>query len=172
MWYVIQVRAGREDYVAESCKKYVHAKEEVFVPSIERERKVRGIGEMVVRPMFPGYIFFDTNDASDLFYRLKKVKEFTRILRTGDEFTPISSQEEMVLRKLGGDRHRVVISNGYKEGHTVVITDGPLKDFEGKIIHIDRSRRTAEIEVSLIGEMRHIRVGLRVLKEGGQEKDG
>ena len=165
MWYVIQVMAGREAVIMDSCKNLVRGNEEVFVPKIDIERRVRGIDELVTKAMFPGYIFFETDKVEDLFYRLKKVKGLTKILKTGDEFTPITEDEADIIRKLGGSDHRVIISTGYKEGDRAVITDGPLKDFSGDILRIDRRKRTAVIAVTLMGEMREINGGVRVLNK-------
>ncbi len=163
MWYVIQVRAGRESVVAEKCERFVTKGEEVFVPLIEMERRVRGEDELKVKAMFPGYLFFDTTDVEKLFYRLKRVEGLTKIVRTGDEFTPISQEEKAVIEELAGEEHFVKMSQGYKDGDSVTITDGPLKSFSGEIIRIDRRKRTATLEVMLLGEAREIKVGLKVL---------
>ena len=163
MWYVVQVRAGREQFVADCCIREAISDEEVFIPKIDYERRTRGNDELITRPMFPGYLFFETKDPEDLFFRLKKVNGMTRILETDGEFTPLSEDEEQLFTKLGGKEHLVTVSTGYKQGNNVVITDGPLKIFDGKILRIDRRKRTAVIEVALMGEVRQIRVGLRVL---------
>lgn len=171
MWYVIQVMAGRETMILEKCKNLIHEKEEIFIPKIDMERRVRGIDELVTKPMFPGYIFFDTKEVDDLFYRLKKVNGLTKILRTGNDFTPITDDESEIIQRLGGADHRVIISTGYKEGDRAVITDGPLKDFSGDILRIDRRKRTAVIAVSLLGEVREIKVGLKVLNKAENESE-
>ncbi len=165
MWYVIQVMAGREAMIMDNCKNLIREKEDIFIPKIDMERRVRGIDELVTKPMFPGYIFFDTKEVEDLFYRLKRVNGLTKILRTGTEFTPITEDEAEIIQRLGGKEHRVVISTGYKEGDRAVITEGPLKDFSGDILRIDRRKRTAVIAVSLLGEIREIKVGLKVLNK-------
>ena len=149
--------------VEEGCRRYIEEGEEVFVPLIEMERRVRGNDELVTKAMFPGYLFFDTEDADSLFYRLKKISGLTKILRTDEEFSPISDEEADIIKQLGGDEHKVILSTGFKEGNRVVITEGPLADFTGKVVHIDRRKRTAVIEVTLLGEPRQIKVGLRVL---------
>lgn len=163
MWYVIQVRAGCEDQIKTKCMLLTHEKEEVFTPSIIFERIIRGKTEEVTKPMFPGYVFFETEDVDDLFYRLKRVNGLTKILRTGDDFTPLSASEKDVIERLGGDDHLVEISIGYKTGDKVTIAEGPLKDFEGEIVRIDRRKRTATIRVELLGEEREIKVGLKTL---------
>ncbi len=163
MWYIIQVMTGYEEKIMKECELLTDVNEEVFIPSIVFEKKVRGEEEETIKPMFPGYIFFETGDVEDLFYRLKKVVGLTRILRTGDDFTPLPDGEADVIKRLGGDAHLVELSVGYKTGDRVRITEGPLKEFEGEIVRIDRRKRTATIRVGLLGEEREIKVGLKVL---------
>ncbi len=163
MWYVIQTRAGNERKISDRCGDLTSKSEEVFVPLVEYERRIRGENIQVTKAMFPGYVFFDTEDVDGLFYRLKRIKGLTRILRTGDEFTPISQEEKDLIEQLAGDEHVVLMSEGYKEGGRVIITDGPLVNFSGVIKRIDRTKRTATLEVLLLGEPREVKVGLRVM---------
>lgn len=165
MFYVIQVLAGTEHQVEFQCNKMIHEGEEVFIPLINMRKRVRGVDEQVQRPMFPGYVFFDTTEVEDLFFRLKKIKTLTKILKTDDEFTPLNQEEEDMIRRLGGDKHIVDISIGYKEGDRVTITEGPLTGLESQIKTINRTRRTAALLVPLMGEIREVTMGLVVLNK-------
>ena len=169
MWYVIQVRAGREDYVTDRCRQMIASGEEVFVPKTIFLRRFHGSDEKLTVPMFPGYVFFDTDNIDIFFYKLKKIYGFTKILRTDGEFTPLSPSEEAMIRALGGDDHLVEMSTGYKKGSKVTITEGPLFGLEGSIVRIDRSKRTAVLNVEFLGEERQIKIGLRVLSEADIE---
>lgn len=172
MWYVIQTGAGNEQKITLECEKYALKNEEVFYPLIRYEKRVRGKNIEVTKSMFPGYIFFDTEDVDGLFFRLKKVFGFSKILKTGDFFTPISEEEENMINELAGDDHIVEISEGLKEDGKVRIISGPLKNFTGIIRHIDRRKRTATLEVMMLGEVREVKVGLRVMNPEGEDSEG
>lgn len=165
MWYVIQVISGTEHVIEQQCNKMIREGEEVFIPLIKRIKRVRGVDLEEQKTMFPGYVFFDTNEIEDLFIRLKKISKLTKILKTGDEFTPISEKEEEMIRRLGGSKHLIELSIGFKEGDKVVITDGPLLGLESRIRSINRTRRTAVLEVPLMGETRDVTVALKVLNK-------
>lgn len=60
--------------------------------------------------LFPGYVFFDTKDVQQLYYRLKKVSGLTKILATGNEFTPLHETEIAFLKQFGGKKHIVKMS--------------------------------------------------------------
>lgn len=166
MWYVVQVMTGKEHQIAALCKDRLPVKsDEVFVPLYERKRKVRGCYEIVRAVLFPGYVFFQTEDVEGLFYFLKDVGGLTKILRTGEDFTPLHEKEVDFIKRFGGKAHVVELSVGYVEGDNVVITEGPMVDWHGKVKKIDRHKRTAVLEIEFFGRMTDVTVGLEIVEK-------
>ena len=68
MWYVAQVQAGRESSTLEMCRRLVppSVMEDCFMPEYEVMWKIRGEWRLVKRLLFPGYLFFVTDDAEAL----------------------------------------------------------------------------------------------------------
>ena len=165
MWYVIQVYTGKELEIAQQCRDRVADEgEDVFVPLAERWTKIRGERTLITSRLFPGYVFIETDRIEDFHKRLNRIYAMTKVLRTGDEMTPIQKEEEEYLRKLGGDEHVVKYSEGYIEGDKLVVTSGALKDFEGRIKKILRHKRLVVIEVSLLGQTVEVTLGLGVVE--------
>lgn len=165
MWYVIQVYTGKELEIAQQCRDRVADEgEDVFVPLAERWTKIRGERTLITSRLFPGYVFIETDKIEDFYKRLNRIYAMTKVLRTGDEMTPIQKEEEEYLRKLGGDEHVVKYSEGYIEGDKLVVTSGALKDFEGRIKKILRHKRLVVIEVSLLGQTVEVTLGLGVVE--------
>ena len=170
MWYVIQVYTGKEEETADQCRARVAVgEEEVFVPLVERMTKVRGEWEVVRTRLFPGYVFIETDRPVDLYMRLKEVKAMTRLLKTGEEITPLYREEEEYLRSLEDEEHVVRYSEGYLEGERLVVTSGALKGQEGKIRKILRHKRLVVLEVPLLGREVEVTLGLGVVekRQGG-----
>ena len=71
---------------------------------------------------------------------------------------------QTVLRKLGGDEHVVRYSEGYIEGDKLVVTSGPLKDFEGNVKKVLRHKRLVVVEVPLLGRTVEVTVGMGVVE--------
>ena len=166
MWYVIQVYTGKELEIAQQCRDRVADEgEDVFVPLAERWTKIRGERTLITSRLFPGYVFIETNRIEDFHKRLNRIYAMTRVLRTGDEMTPIQKEEEEYLRKLGGDEHVVKYSEGYIEGDKLVVTSGALRDFEGKVKKILRHKRLVVMEFSLLGQTVEVTLGLGVIKK-------
>ena len=166
MWYVVQVISGQEHNIAEICKiKMLQENEEVVIPMYQRKKKIKGKYELCQAILFPGYVFFDTDEVEDLFYRLKDIKQLTRILRTGDDFTPLHEKEVAFLSQFGRKKHVVEMSVGYIEGDEVIITSGPMVDWTGKVKKIDRHKMIAVLEVEFFGRMTDVTVGLEIVEK-------
>lgn len=165
MWYVIQVYTGKELEIAQQCRDRVADEgEDVFVPLTERWTKIRGERTLITSRLFPGYVFIETDKIEDFHKRLNRIYAMTKVLRTGDEMTPIQKEEEEYLRKLGGDEHVVRYSEGYIEGDKLVVTSGPLKDFEGNVKKVLRHKRLVVVEVLLHGKEVEVTLGLGIVE--------
>ena len=166
MWYVIQVYTGKELQIAQQCReRVVNEGEDVFVPLAERWTKIRGERTLITSRLFPGYVFIETEKIEDFYKRLNRIYAMTKVLRTGDEMTPIQKEEEEYLRKLGGDEHVVKYSEGYIEGDKLVVTSGALRDFEGKVKKVLRHKRLVVVEVLLHGKEVEVTLGLGIVEK-------
>lgn len=168
MWYVVQVMSGQEHSVAQLCEaRLLQENEEVFVPMYQRKKKIKGKYEVCESILFPGYVFFDTEAVEDLFFRLKDVSQLTKILRTGEDFTPLHETEVAFLKQFGKKEHVVEMSVGYIEGEEVVITSGPMENWSGKVKRIDRHKMIAVLEIEFFGRMTDVTVGLEIVEKRG-----
>ena len=82
MWYVAQVQAGRESSTLEMCRRLVppSVMEDCFMPEYEVMWKIRGEWRLVKRLLFPGYLFFVTDDPEALNRELSRVPMPIRLL--------------------------------------------------------------------------------------------
>ncbi|WP_255376338.1 antiterminator LoaP [Massilimicrobiota sp. An134] len=116
--------------------------------------------------LFKGYVFMITDHVDDLYTQLKKVPDLTKLLgNDGENIYPIYKEEAMFLSQVGGQKHLIDISIGYIEGDTIKVTSGPLMGIEGLIRKIDRHKRIAFIEVSLLGQSRIVQIALEIIKK-------
>ena len=169
MWYVIQVYTGQEMEIAQKCRdRVIEEDEDVFVPLAERQTKLRGEWQLVRTRLFPGYVFIETDRPRELYMRLKEIKVMTRLLTTGEEITPLYRDEEDYLRSLQDEAHVVRYSEGYLEGDRLVVTEGALAGYEGKIKKILRHKCLVVLEVPLLGRTVEVTLGLGVVEKRGE----
>ncbi len=165
MWYVIQVYTGMEEEICEQCRRQVLEKdEEIFVMLAERMTKLQGQWTRITSRLFPGYVFVETEKIDELFIRLKRTGTMTKLLRTGEDMTPIDQKEEEYLRLLGGEEHFVKYSEGYLEGEKLIITSGAMKNYKGTVKKVLRHKRLVVLAVPLMGRELEVTVGLGIVK--------
>ena len=57
------------------------------------------------------------------------------------------------------------MSSGYIEGDKIIITEGPLKNLEGTIRKLDRHKRTAVVQIKMMGQLRDVVMGVEIVKK-------
>ncbi len=166
-WYAVQVMTGKEDGTCVACKRVLDPEmlKDCFTPKCERMKRYHGEWHKEERPMFPGYIFFVTNNIEELHFEQKRLPQLTKILGIGAEFIPLAEKEVEMLTKIEDEHHLVKMSEGYIEGDQIVITSGPMQDMGGKIKKIDRHKRIATIEMEMFGRKMDVVMGLEVVKK-------
>jgi transcriptional antiterminator NusG len=158
--------SGHEHKIENQCRTQLLLEdEEVFVPMYERKKRIKGSWEICKGILFPGYVFFSTAQVESMFMRLQQVKELTKILRTGDDFSPLHESEVDFLMQFGEENHVVEMSVGYIEGDQVVITSGPMMNWNGKVKKIDRHKRVAVLQVEFFGRLTDVTVGLEIVEK-------
>ncbi len=165
MWYVIQTRAGEEKECVSLCNKRLDSEvyREIFIPKYIAKMHFRKKWHDIVKVLFPGYFFVDTDNIEGWRKELGKIERFTRVLRNAEQIAPITHEEEAFLRGTMDKDYTIRCSTGLIIGDRICITDGPLRDYYGLIKKIDRHRRVAKLEVNLFGRMTPAEVGLEVL---------
>ncbi|MBO5621536.1 MAG: antiterminator LoaP [Butyrivibrio sp.] len=164
MWYVIQVRTGREHDIITMYEKRIKVPdEEIFI--IRCMRFIRnpggGFHEQEANA-FPGYVFADTHNIEDLIERLRDIPELTKVIGAGEEIFPIYKEEEDILKFLVGDNHLIGTSKGIIKNNRIIITSGNLAGHEGMIVWVNRHRKVACIEIDISGHKVKTKVGLEI----------
>ena len=167
VWYVIQVQTGREEQIMEEAKCYQVQEyfDEIFAPHSERKKKYLGKWHLETELLFPGYLFVITSRPEELYQALKRIPKLTKLLGTGEKWTPMTKEDIEIVELLSGRERLVKFSEGYIQGDRVTVTSGPLKGLEGKISRIDRHKRLAWLKVELFGRTVELQAGLEVIRK-------
>ena len=166
--YVIQVTAGKEEHARRLVQRVLsEVVEDCYTPSFESLKKLHGEWTLCRGVLFPGYVFVQTSNPAALAQGLANVPAFTRLLGNSDDsFVPLTDDEVAWLNAFTNvETHVVEMSEGVIEGDRVLVTKGPLRGHEAQIARIDRHKRTAELEVRMLGRTKRIKVGLEVFRK-------
>lgn len=167
MWYAVQVKTGEEEKTKLLCNKMIPEEilEECFIPYYEKKIKYMGKWHTETEVLFPGYIFMISEQKVDLISNVKKIPKLIKILGDGDEIIPLYDNEIDFLMKFGKKEHVVKMSQAYIENDKIVITDGPLKGYEGIIKRINRHKRKAIVKVEFFGRTMEVNVGVEIVRK-------
>lgn len=169
MWYVIQVTTGKEEEMRLLIER--EAGHELYERCfyIKRERIWRRDGQCIVHveTMFPGYLFVITDQPKELYWRLKDIPQFTKLLRTEDEiFLSVADDERKFLENLlNGDKEDIVRLSKVKldEKKEIVSAEGPLEHYIESIVKKKIRLRYVMIDVVLFGKKRTVLIGIDVI---------
>lgn len=170
MWYVAQVNSGQESAVRDMCKQMIDSEilQDCFIPEYETMRKIKGEWCTIRQRLFPGYLFVVTDSISSLLPKLRGIPADIRLLgQNGGEgaVLPLSMEEQDWIIAFTDETHCVRMSEGYIEGETITVTQGPLLGQEAIIRKVDRHKRRAVIEMTMFGRTTTATIGLEVVRK-------
>ncbi|MDK8180293.1 antiterminator LoaP [Paenibacillus sp. UMB4589-SE434] len=197
-WYALFVETGSEDIV-QKCLKLQFCQKDLYscVPKRLIPEKKGGKFYSVVKTLFPGYLLINTNMTPTMYYELKKLPKYYRLLRNSsfmldkinrrsqsmpdphiekgdpiynydDFFNKIEEVEIRQILQLINNENIIEYSNVIVENAKVCVQSGPLYGMEGIIKKIDKRKRRAQIAVSFFGGERSIEVGIELIVPDSQ----
>ena len=173
MYYVIQVKTGKEQETIEmirKCKKST-SDFDIFSPFRKELRKYNGQFKEVIIRCFPGYIFVETNNIEQLFFDLYWVPGFTKILgREGltHNFVPLTEEEARTINILYGKRNNRVTEISdieIHDGDKITILDGPLVGLKTKIVKTFLHKRKVRVGFVLCNNYVEVDVSVNIISK-------
>jgi transcriptional antiterminator NusG len=160
-WYVVHTYSGYENKVKANLEKTVENRNmqdvilEVKVPVEDVvEVKKDGKKHIVQRKIFPGYVMVKMVMTNQAWYVVRNTRGVTGFVGPESKPIPLTEAEIDNMGVTGAPQLRY----GFEVGDMVMITDGPMENFNGVILELDYGSQKAAVEVSMFG--REIRVEL------------
>ncbi len=155
-WYAIHTYSGYEDNVAEALGQRIETmdmREKIFSVLVPKEKKIKiknGKRKTTEEKIFPGYVLVEMVVTDDSWYVVRNTPNVTGFIGTGTIPTPIAQEEiDALLKRTGVTEPETTFD--VTKGAVVQITDGPFKNFEGKVSDIDEQRGKIKVLVNMFG---------------------
>ena len=155
-WYVIHTYSGYEDAVAKALKQRVESlgmEDKIFNVIVPKEKKIKikeGKRKVVEEKIYPGYVLVEMIVTDDSWYVVRNTPNVTGFVGAGTTPVPVSLQEiDILKKKMGVDVPQYKID--VEVGDAIKITDGPFKDFDGKVSEIDAQRGKVKVLINMFG---------------------
>ena len=155
-WYAIHTYSGYEDSVANSLKQRIASlgyEDKIFSVLVPKEKKIKikgGKRETVEEKIYPGYVLVEMIVTDDSWYVVRNTPSVTGFIGAGVIPTPLSREEaEALTKRTGAEEPKYKFDIAV--GDNVKITDGPFKDFDGRISEVDEERGRIKVLVTMFG---------------------
>ncbi len=155
-WYVIHTYSGYEEAVAKNLKQRIESfkmEDRIFDVIVPREKKIRikdGKRKEVEEKLYPGYVLVEMIVTDDSWFVVRNTPNVSGFVGSGVTPIPISKREvDILMSRVKQDVPQFKINVDVGEG--VKITDGPFKDFDGKVFEVDKEKGKVKVLVNMFG---------------------
>lgn len=155
-WYAIHTYAGYEHAVERNLRQRIESlgmQDKIFNVLVPTEKVVKikhGKKVEVDEKFYPGYVLVEMEVTEDSWYVVRNTPRVTGFVGSGTAAVPmLQSEVDAILARMSQDK--TTSAAVYGMGDLVTVTDGPFKDFEGKIHEIDHDRTKVKVYVNMFG---------------------
>ncbi len=158
-WYAVQTYSGYEEAVMRYLKQRVESlamTDKIFNVLVPKEKTIKvkgGKRQTVEEKIYPGYVLVEMILTEDSWYVVRNTPRVTGFVGPDNTTpTPLSKEEVDALltrSRLGGEETRNVID--FRVGDLVKITDGPFKEYDGKISEVNEEKGSVKVLVPIFG---------------------
>ena len=155
-WYVIHTYSGYEEAVASNLRQRIETmdmEDKIFNVVVPKEKKIKikdGQRNEVEEKIYPGYVLVEMIVTDESWYVVRNTPNVSGFVGSGTTPIPMSDQEIKTLQnRMSKDSPEHEIE--FEEGDSVKITDGPFKDYDGKVSEVDHERGKIKVLVNMFG---------------------
>lgn len=156
-WYAIHTYAGYENAVERNLRQRIESLGmqdlifDILVPTEKVIKIKNGKRTEVDERIYPGYVLVDMIVTEDSWFVVRNTPRVTGFIGAGgtDPVPVKQSEVDAIFERMA--KSNIQQDSEYEIDETVMITDGPFSDFEGKINGIDTERGKVKLLVSMFG---------------------
>ncbi len=155
-WYVLHTYSGYEEAVAKNLKQRIESfkmEDKIFDVIVPKEKKIRirdGKRKEVEEKLYPGYVLVQMIVTDESWYVVRNTPNVSGFVGAGTTPVPLTKEEvDVLMKRVRQEAPQFKIN--VEEGDAVKITDGPFKDFDGKVSQVDKEKGKVKVLVNMFG---------------------
>ncbi len=155
-WYAIHTYSGYENAVVRNLKQRIESlgmEDKIFDVVVPKEKKIKmkgGKRAEVEEEIYPGYVLVNMVYDPDSWYVVRNTPRVTGFVGAGVVPVPLDQQEiDALFHRIGSKMVKHTIDLAV--GESVIITDGPFKELEGRVGEVDEDRGRVKVMVPMFG---------------------
>jgi transcription antitermination factor NusG len=138
-------RTGQEAQVARRLQDFFVGLRAFSVTQVKHKSK-NGVKSQAQEIVFPGYVFFEVERDCPA-YHLKRIQDVLRLLTDSQDDWCLHGDNQAFARWIMEHDGLIEMSKAHQEGDRVVFQSGPLKDYVGSVVKVDRHSRNGLVEI-------------------------
>ncbi|HEY9585653.1 MAG TPA: transcription termination/antitermination protein NusG [Candidatus Paceibacterota bacterium] len=155
-WYAIHTYSGYENAVVRNLKQRIESlgmEDKIFEVVVPKEKKIKmkaGKRAEIEEEIYPGYVLVNMIYDPDSWYVVRNTPRVTGFVGAGVVPVPLDQAEvDSLFVRIGSKTVKHTIDLAV--GESVIITDGPFKELEGRVGEVDEDRGRVKVMVPMFG---------------------
>jgi len=158
-WYILKTRTNCEAKAKSIIETIVKTRKiedqikTVLIPQRDVVEVLKGKKITRAKKIYPGYIFLQMKLSDDLWHAIKSapnVSHFVGGSKSKPQEVP-SEQLEAIEQKIKDGAENPQTKMAFSEGDTVLVIDGPFKNFNGVVEEVNKEKGRIKVSVSIFG---------------------
>ena len=110
--------------------------------------------------MFPGYVLVNMILTDDTWYIIRNTRGVTGFVGPDTKAVPIPEDQILDIHE---EQLEVVIE--YTEGDLVIVTNGPFKDSNGRVVSVNNQKKILTVGIDIMGRETPVDIGFYDVKK-------
>lgn len=170
-WYILNVMAGQENKVAADIKAMILAGSiskcifDAFVPTKPIIKIKKGQKVQEVQKLFPGYVFVNTNLASEAYSAINSIPKVMGFLGAKNNPQPVAETKMQELLNLSSSQEVDSKHVIFEIGETLNVIEGPFESFSGAVEDFDIEKQKVKISVLIFGRATSVELDINQVEK-------
>jgi len=157
-WYILKTKTmceGRAKQMIEDLVRTKNLKDqigEVLIPEKDVIQVLKGKKVTRSKKIYPGYIFVQMKLSDQLSYVIKSISNVSHFV--GGRIKPLEvpkEQLDIIGQQIEESSANPQAQISFSEGETVLVIDGPFKNFNGTVEEVNQEKGRVKVSVSIFG---------------------
>ncbi|NWO04549.1 MAG: transcription/translation regulatory transformer protein RfaH [Alteromonadaceae bacterium] len=156
-WYALQHKPSQGDRAVHNLQ---NQEVPCFYPKIEVEKIRGGKRQKRLEPLFPGYVFVNTEPINPVWTKLRSTFGVLRVVSFAGKPAAV---DDAVIEQIKASMEKVAALGGIKKGQKVELEDGPFKGINAIFQAYDGEER-AIVLITFMQKQQTVKVPIRAIK--------
>lgn len=160
-WYVLHVETGSEENVKKVLNRINGVK--AVIPIQEKLERRQGQERLVLRVIFPSYVFVKLELTPEIYYRIRDTPRVYNFLGS-EKPESMKNNEILHILQMCNEEDVIGISDAIIEGRNIKVIKGPLLGLEGQITQVNKRKGRVKVIFDILDHKRIVELSVNFVQ--------